>query len=317
MTHKRSLEALNRTLKDLRDNQNIFGGAMILLSGDFRQTLPVIPRSTVADKLRRSLKSSNWWRHVKKLQLSTNMRVVLQQDETAKVFSKQLLNIENGECFTYKSVDTATNQDDILNYPTEFLNSLELPRLPPHNLQLKVGSVVIMLRNLNQPILCNGTRLVVKTLMNNNEENNSFESDGLLQTDENDKELFSANFDVPFEDDSVVPVAIDLLNLLGVLPIKKKKKSQWRYSNDKMINVSEALANKNFHHPVTTQDDRNVEENDEKYLLNVLKEEFNRTTDRSKRMKMSTLFKDWSYRKIQHHFPLATNHMIKTAKNGY
>lgn len=61
MAHKRSLEALDRTLKDLRDNQNIFGGAMILLSGDFRQTLPVIPRSTVADELNACLKSSNLW----------------------------------------------------------------------------------------------------------------------------------------------------------------------------------------------------------------------------------------------------------------
>lgn len=38
MAQKMSLEAVDRTLKDLRDNQNIFGGAMILLSGDFRQT---------------------------------------------------------------------------------------------------------------------------------------------------------------------------------------------------------------------------------------------------------------------------------------
>ncbi|XP_025831529.1 uncharacterized protein LOC112904787 [Agrilus planipennis] len=59
MAHKRSLEALDRTLKDLRDNQNVFGGAMVLLSGDFRQTLPVIPRSTVADELNACLKSSS------------------------------------------------------------------------------------------------------------------------------------------------------------------------------------------------------------------------------------------------------------------
>lgn len=58
------------------------------------------------------------------------------------------------------------NQDDVVNYPTDFLNSLELPGLPPHNLQLKEGSVVIMLRNINQPRLCNGTRLAVKKLMN-------------------------------------------------------------------------------------------------------------------------------------------------------
>lgn len=54
-----------------------------------------------------------------------------------------------GESRIYKSVDSATNQDDVVNYPPEFLNSLDLPGLPPHNLQLKVGSVVIMLRNIN------------------------------------------------------------------------------------------------------------------------------------------------------------------------
>ena len=58
------------------------------------------------------------------------------------------------------------NQDDVVNYPTEFLNSPELPGLS-HNLLLKVGSVVIMLLNINQPRICNGTRLAVKRLLNN------------------------------------------------------------------------------------------------------------------------------------------------------
>lgn len=42
-----------------------------------------------------------------------------------------------------------------------------MPGLPPHNLRPKVSSVVIMLRNINQPKLCNETRLVVSKLMNN------------------------------------------------------------------------------------------------------------------------------------------------------
>ncbi|CAH2224923.1 jg5073, partial [Pararge aegeria aegeria] len=238
MAHKKSLEALDRTLKDLRSNNNRFGGAMILLAGDFRQKLPVIPQSTPADELNACLKSSNLWKHVKVLHLSKNMRVELQNDQSGNIFSKQLIDIGNGkfpidmltgcinfpqsfcqltrskdeliqkvfpdvsqnyknhdwlserailaaknidvnelnfkiqeqitgELRIYKSVDSATNQDDVVNYPPEFLNSLDLPGLPPHNLQLKVRSVVIMLRNINQPRLCNGTRLAIKKLLNN------------------------------------------------------------------------------------------------------------------------------------------------------
>lgn len=68
---------------------------------------------------------------------------------------------------SYKSIDTVTNEDDVVHYTTEFLNSLDVAGLPPHNLRLKVGVPIIMLRNISQPKLCNGTRLVVKKFMNN------------------------------------------------------------------------------------------------------------------------------------------------------
>lgn len=60
MAHNRTSEALDRALKDLRSNQNLFEGAMILLAGDLRQTLPVIPGSTVADQLSTCLKAPNF-----------------------------------------------------------------------------------------------------------------------------------------------------------------------------------------------------------------------------------------------------------------
>lgn len=86
MAHKKALEALNRTLQDLRNNPSLFGGVLILLAGDFRQTLPVIPRSTAADEINACLKSSNLWRHVKTLKLTTNMRVALLNEPSAELF---------------------------------------------------------------------------------------------------------------------------------------------------------------------------------------------------------------------------------------
>ncbi|CAI6346155.1 unnamed protein product [Macrosiphum euphorbiae] len=239
MAHKKSLEALDRTLRDLRGNPGLlFGGALILLSGDFRQTLPVIPRSTPADELNACLKSSGLWLHVHKLSLKTNMRVQLRNEASADLFAKQLLDMGNGlmtvdqstqcitlpadfckitatadeliakvfpnlpqnyknlqwlgarailaaknidvnainfriqnkvpgELKTYKSIDIVTSQDEEVNYPPEFLNSLDLPGMPPHVLSLKIGVPVILLRNINPPRLCNGTRLSVTKLMNN------------------------------------------------------------------------------------------------------------------------------------------------------
>lgn len=238
MAHKKSLEALDRTLKDLREDYRPFGGAVILLAGDYRQTLPVISKSTPADEINACLKSSVLWRIARKLTLTTNMRVHFQPDASSARFAEQLLQLGDGkmpidpsskcitlpsdfcdvtqtvpalidkvfpsisinyvnhqwlcerailaaknndvnvinlsiqaqipgDCHTYKSVDSVTNQDEAVNYPIEFLNALDLPGLPPHILSLKIGAPIILLRNLNPPRLCNGTRLAVKRMMNN------------------------------------------------------------------------------------------------------------------------------------------------------
>uniref|UniRef100_A0A2S2Q5R1 DNA helicase Pif1-like 2B domain-containing protein n=1 Tax=Sipha flava TaxID=143950 RepID=A0A2S2Q5R1_9HEMI len=94
-------------------------------------------------------------------------RVILAaQNVDVNEINFQIQNKIAGELMTYKSIDSVTDQDDVIDYPTEFSNSLELPGLPSHNLQLKIGSVIIMLRNINQPRFCNGTRFAVRKSMN-------------------------------------------------------------------------------------------------------------------------------------------------------
>ncbi|XP_074288492.1 uncharacterized protein LOC141613647 [Silene latifolia] len=52
-------------------------------------------------------------------------------------------------------------------YSTEFLNSIRCSGLPNHRLKLKVGAIVMLLRNIDQANgLCNGTRMEVNHLGN-------------------------------------------------------------------------------------------------------------------------------------------------------
>lgn len=237
MAHKGAFEALSRTLKDIRDNDTLMGGVTLLLAGDFRQTLPVVPRGTRADQVRACIKTSYMWPLITKLSLKKNMRVHLMGDVSAGQFSELLLKIGDGEYpesegkvtipaglgsvvttladltariypdianineksmdwlgerailtpkndsvdkinesllksfegteRTYKSVDSVLHMEDAVHYPVEFLNTLNPPGLTTHSLHLKVGAPVMLLRNLNPPKLCNGTRLKITVLQKN------------------------------------------------------------------------------------------------------------------------------------------------------
>ena len=249
MTHRHAFEALDKTLKDIMSMKNPlvkdqpFGGKTVMLGGDFRQILPVIPQGSRADTVLASISHSYLWKNCHKFTLRTNMRV--NQDE--KEFSEWLLKvgegcIESGQeygddeyddqfididkslicqslvdplervveaaygeinkpmssqpSYTDKAIltprnetvdeinayiisrtdgvskdyfssdnfelsDTTSDQNNTL-YAVEYLNSLEFSGLPSHKLTLKVGSPVMLLRNINQKKgLCNGTRMIL------------------------------------------------------------------------------------------------------------------------------------------------------------
>ncbi|GFR63719.1 ATP-dependent helicase [Elysia marginata] len=104
----------------------------------------------------------------KDLEWLSEREILCPKNDAVTEVNHQLLIKLPGELSTYKSVDTALPDESIVEYPAEFLNSLEPSGTPPHSLMLKIGAPIMLLRNLNPPKLCNGTRLIVKTLFPEN-----------------------------------------------------------------------------------------------------------------------------------------------------
>ena len=70
---------------------------------------------------------------------------------------------ERKHLFSADSIDS--DSYDASLYPIEFLNSLSVPGLPPHVLNLKIGAPIILLRTIDiHSGLCNGTRLIVENI---------------------------------------------------------------------------------------------------------------------------------------------------------
>jgi len=88
--------ALDRTLRDFKNNDRPMGGVVILFAGDFRQILPVVPKGTKSDEINACLKSSYLWSYITSLRLTTNMRVHLGGVNNAELFSQHLLKIGDG-----------------------------------------------------------------------------------------------------------------------------------------------------------------------------------------------------------------------------
>ncbi|GMF41136.1 unnamed protein product [Phytophthora fragariaefolia] len=76
MTHRHAFEAVDRSLRDVLNNdEDPFGGKTVVLSGDFRQILPVVMRGTPAETIDACLKSSHLWSRFRQVHLTENMRV--------------------------------------------------------------------------------------------------------------------------------------------------------------------------------------------------------------------------------------------------
>nr|GEW80945.1 DNA helicase [Tanacetum cinerariifolium] len=97
--------------------------------------------------------------------------IVCPKNETADIINLKVLDMVNGERTIYVRQDEAVSvkndkAESEMLYPVEHLNTLKLPRFPPHQLELKVKAPIMLLRNVNLiGGLCNGTRMIVRQLM--------------------------------------------------------------------------------------------------------------------------------------------------------
>ncbi|XP_019190330.1 PREDICTED: uncharacterized protein LOC109184747 [Ipomoea nil] len=256
MMHKHCFEALDRTMRDIlrftnpKSLEMSFGGKTVVLGGDFRQILPVIPKGSRQEIVQASINSSYLWSNCEVLRLTKNLRLrgISSAEEVAKLnsFAKWIADLGDGNLGeekngvfniripdnfvlrnevdpiaeivqrtfpsyghgqfdhkflesrailaptldvvdkvneymnsmndatskTYLSCDSVCKSDtssDMLSevHTTEFLNSLRCSGVPNHSLTLKVGSPIMLLRNIDHSLgLCNGTRLIITQLGN-------------------------------------------------------------------------------------------------------------------------------------------------------
>ncbi|KHJ95331.1 hypothetical protein OESDEN_04725 [Oesophagostomum dentatum] len=90
--------------------------------------------------------------------------ILTPKNQDSLKINNRILESMPGDDIVYKSIDTIVVEDpkDMLNLPTEFLNKMTPSELPPHELHIKKGCIVMLLKNLDMKEgLCNGTRLTV------------------------------------------------------------------------------------------------------------------------------------------------------------
>jgi len=203
--------------------QTPFGGKVVLLGGDWRQLLPIVPHENALAQLGACVKSSALYPLFTPIILTRNMRVrpneiaflrlleavgttagvfkvpnamrVASLDELidfvydggrvltrpnelqhclllalkrveVRLLNDTILAMVAGQSREYLSADESLVQNPLnvyaANHDVATLNEIDVSEMPPHRLTLKVGAIVVLLRNVDVVNgLSNGTRLEV------------------------------------------------------------------------------------------------------------------------------------------------------------
>ena len=122
MANKKVLECVHRTLQDVVNSDEPFGGKIIVFSGDYRQILPVLPRASRAQIVASVLNRSPLWQNVHVHHLTENERVKQVGAKTGKTkelqhFADTLQQIGDG---TYPIAHQLA--PDLIRIPDDWLS---------------------------------------------------------------------------------------------------------------------------------------------------------------------------------------------------
>ncbi|KAH7727432.1 DNA helicase PIF1 [Aphelenchoides avenae] len=119
MMNRFGIECVDETLRKLRNKPNVpFGGAIVILGGDFRQTMPILEGAVKSELLDLSLKWSPLWKHFAENMFTLTENIRLNPDE--REFSEFLIAVGNG--------DTNEADESFVNLPDQCYTDEDLVR---------------------------------------------------------------------------------------------------------------------------------------------------------------------------------------------
>ena len=127
MTHTYDISAVSGMLKDITNNDNFFGGKIVIFCDDPRQMLPLTPKASRSVVVSASLiKCPLIWNSAIKLTLSINMHVIRNGINPHLIqFAKFLLDVgENNP------TNGRIHNIDLIKIPNDLLIQNDLPNTP-------------------------------------------------------------------------------------------------------------------------------------------------------------------------------------------
>jgi PIF1-like helicase len=185
MLPKDGLRCIDLVLRELMQTHVPFGGKVIVIGGDFRQTLPVVPRGKPADVIEACLISSPLWNLFAQLSLISNMR-----SEGQNEFNQWLLDIG------ISSLPTVENTpENAVKIPSQMItqNNIvnEIFGDSPQHLSIDDISKRVVLSTTNKEVLEINRNIIEKI---NGQGRVYYSSDSVVSEDPNDVNIYPAEF---------------------------------------------------------------------------------------------------------------------------